>query len=265
MPETPTLDPEPQMVRIPEGWFLMGSDVCKPSEGGGRVEPGKGDEKRRQPGQDNERPVHRVWVDAFEFAACQVTNADYAKFLAATGHRKPLHWDNPDFSHPEQPVVAPSWFDAVAYCEWLSALTHKQYRLPTEAEWERAARGGLEQKLYPWGGEPLESLSNYASRWKTAPERVGRAERNAYGLFDIGANVHEWCSDWFDAGYYRVSPDRNPRGPTEGKRKSSRGGSWRHQTKVSRCAARSSIPPEFQYADYGFRVARPVTAKPPIE
>jgi sulfatase modifying factor 1 len=236
---------EPDMVRIPEGWFLMGSDAG-------------------QPGQDNERPVHRVWVDAFELAACQVTNAFYAKFLAASGHgkvsRKPLHWDDPIFSHPEQPVVAPSWFDAVAYCEWLNALTHKHYRLPTEAEWERAARGGAEQKLYPWGDTPLESLENYASRWKTAPERVGQAEKNAYGLFDIGANVHEWCSDWFDADYYRVSPDRNPHGPAGGKRKSSRGGSWRHQTKVSRCAARASIPPEFQYADYGFRVARDIQA-----
>jgi sulfatase modifying factor 1 len=171
-----------------------------------------------------------------------------------------LHWDDPDFSHPEQPVVAPSWFDAVAYCEWLSALTHRRYRLPTEAEWERAARGGAEQKLYPWGDEPLESLADYASRWKTAPERVGRAERNAYGLFDIGANVHEWCADWFDADYYRVSPERNPQGPAEGTRRASRGGSWRHQTKVSRCAARSSIPPEFQYADYGFRVARDIQA-----
>jgi sulfatase modifying factor 1 len=239
------------MIRIPEGWFLMGSDADHPA-------------------QENERPAHRVWIDAFELAAHQVTNADYAKFLAATGHRqgnrKPLHWDDPNFSHPEQPVVAPSWFDAVAYCEWLSAQSAKQtgkqtgkrYRLPTEAEWERAARGGAEQKLYPWGDEPLESLPNYASRWKTAPERVGHAEKNAYGLFDIGANVHEWCSDWFDPDYYRVSPDRNPQGPPEGKRKSSRGGSWRHQLKVSRCAARASIPPEFQYADYGFRVAREI-------
>ena len=191
----PTECIEPEMVRIPEGWFLMGSD---PS----------------QPAQDNERPTHRVWIDAFELAACQVTNADYAKFLSGgTGHPKPLHWDDPNFSHPEQPVVAPSWFDAVAYCEWLSALTQRHYRLPTEAEWERAARGGAEQKLYPWGDAPLESVENYASRWKTAPERVGHAEKNAYGLFDIGANVHEWCSDWFDPDCYRVSPDRNPQGP----------------------------------------------------
>lgn len=224
----------PRMVQIPEGWFLMGSEA----------------------GQENECPVHRVWVDAFEFAACQVTNADYARFLAATGHRKPLHWDDPLFSDPQQPVVAPSWFDAVAYCAWLGEATGRAYRLPTEAEWERAARGGMEQKTYPWGDAPLESLANYSSRWRLAPEAVGRAERNAFGLYDIGANVHEWCADWFSVDYYSNSPERNPRGPSEGARRSSRGGSWRHATKVSRCAARSSIPPEFQYADYGFRVAQ---------
>jgi formylglycine-generating enzyme len=227
---------EPRMIRIPAGWFLMGSDA----------------------GQENERPVHRVWVDEFELAACQVTNAEYGKFIAATGHREPLHWRDPVFSHPDQPVVAPSWFDAAAYCAWLSEVTRRHYRLPTEAEWERAARGGAEQKLFPWGDAPLESLANYATRWKTAPEPVGRAEQNVYGLFDIGANVHEWCSDWFDADYYRYSPEKNPQGPAEGTRRASRGGSWRHYTKVSRCAARSSIPAEFQYADYGFRLARDV-------
>jgi len=152
--------------------------------------------------------------------------------------------------------VAPSWLDAVAYCEWLSAAAGRQYRLQTEAEWERAARGGAEQKQFPWGDEPPEHLANYAARWKSGPEPVGQAERNAYGLCDIGANVHEWCADWFAAEYYGVSPERNPQGPAYGLRRSSRGGSWRHQIKVSRCAARASIPPEFQYADYGFRIAR---------
>jgi formylglycine-generating enzyme len=225
---------EPEIVRVPAGWFLMGSES----------------------GQDNERPVHRVWVDEFDLAVCQVTNADYGRFTDATAHRNPLHCDDPNLSNPEQPVVAPSWFDATDYCEWLSRETGRRYRLPTEAEWERAARGGAEQKLYPWGDEPPESLPDYASRWKTGPEPVGRAERNAYGLCDIGANVHEWCSDWFSADYYAGSPERNPQGPADGKRRASRGGSWRHYTKVSRCAARSSIPPGFQYADYGFRVAR---------
>jgi len=225
---------EPRMVTIPEGWFLMGSEA----------------------GQENERPIHRVWVDAFEMGECQLTNVEYAKFLVATKHRAPLHWDDANFSHPEQPVVAPSWFDAVAYCEWLSAASGRRYRLSTEAEWERAARGGVGQKQFPWGDEAPEHLANYSARWKNGPEPVGRAERNAYGLCDIGANVHEWCTDWFAAEYYGASPERNPQGPAQGLRRSSRGGSWRHQIKVSRCAARASIPPEFQYADYGFRVAR---------
>jgi formylglycine-generating enzyme required for sulfatase activity len=206
-------------------------------------------------GQENERPVHRVWVDAFELATCQLSNGEYAMFLVETQSHPPLHWGDSDFSHPGQPVVGVSWFDATAYCEWLSVATGHFYRLPTEAEWERASRGGAEQKLYPWGDELPDSLPNYSTRWKTGPEIVGHAEINIYGICDIGANVHEWCSDWFDAGYYGVSPERNPQGPANGTRRASRGGSWRHYTKVSRCAARSSILPEFQYADYGFRVA----------
>jgi sulfatase modifying factor 1 len=222
----------PRMVRIPAGFFLMGSET----------------------GQDNERPVHRVWVDEFALAECQATRAEYAQFLAATGYPQPPHWIDPNFSSPEQPVVAVSWVDAATYCEWITGATGCRFRLPTEAEWERAARGGAEQNQYPWGNNPPESLPNYSLRWKTGPEPVGAAERNAYGLCDIGANVHEWCADWFSADYYGRSPDRNPQGPATGTRRASRGGSWRHYTKVSRCSARSSIPPEFQYADYGFRI-----------
>ncbi|MFZ0736176.1 MAG: formylglycine-generating enzyme family protein [Candidatus Acidiferrales bacterium] len=230
--------PERRMVRIPAGSFLMGSETA----------------------QDNERPVHRVSIDAFELAACQLTNAEYALFLAATNHRPPLHANDPNFNDPEQPVAAPSWFDAVAYCDWLSRVTGWRYRLPTEAEWERAARGGVEGQLYPWGDAPPESQPDYGSRWKTGPEPVGRYAPNAYGLHDIGDNMHEWCSDWFAADYYSISPERNPQGPPSGTRRASRGGSWRHYTKISRCAARSSIPPEFQYADYGFRISRDIPA-----
>jgi formylglycine-generating enzyme len=224
----------PAMASIPEGWFEMGCDT----------------------GRDDERPAHRVWVDAFELAACQVTHAEYACFLAATKHPQPLHCDDPNFSHPQQPVVAAWWFDAVAYCDWLSKVTGHGYRLPTEAEWERAARGGVEGQLYPWGDAPLESLPDYARRWRTGPEPVGLYPPNAYGLYNMCDNVHEWCADWYDSRYYPSSPERNPQGPIEGRRRASRGGSWRHHIKVSRCAARSSIPPDFKYADYGFRVAR---------
>ena len=206
-------------------------------------------------GQDNERPVHRVWIDSFQLAARQVTNADYGRFLVATGALPPPFWRQANFDGPDLPVVAVSWFEAVKYCEWLNRETGREYRLPTEAEWERAARGGVEGRLFPWGDEPPAARPNYAVRWKLGPEPVGQYAPNGFGLYDVSENVHEWCSDWFGADYYANSPERNPRGPESGTRRASRGGSWRHHIKISRCAARSSIPPEFQYADYGFRVA----------
>ena len=230
---------EPSLVQIPAAWFLMGSSS----------------------GQDCERPIHRVWVDAFQLAATQITNAEYARFLVATGAEPPPFGHDPNFNHPKQPVTGVSWHGAVRYCEWLSSQLARAYRLPTEAEWELAARGGLEQKQFPWGDAPPQSLPDYASRWQTGPEPVARYAPNAFGLYDIGDNVHEWCSDWYDPNFYAISPERNPRGPDSGQRKASRGGSWRHQIKVARCSARSSIPPEFQYADYGFRIASDVPYK----
>jgi formylglycine-generating enzyme len=224
----------PALVRISTGWFLMGCET----------------------GQDSEKPVHRVWVDEFLLAARQVTNADYERFLRETTSLLPPFWSDPAFNHPDQPVVGVSWYEATRYCEWLSANAGGNFRLPTEAEWERAARGGREGALFPWGDAPPQSLPGYVNRWQTGPEPTGRAESNAYGLYNICDNVHEWCSDWYAPDYYAVSPERNPLGPENGERRASRGGSWRHHVKMSRCAARSSIPPEFKYADYGFRVAR---------
>lgn len=203
-------------------------------------------------GQDNERPVHRVRVDRFAIGACQVTNREYALFLQSAGHAPPPSWGHADFDDPAQPVVAVSWFDAVAYCDWLSSVSNRHVRLPSEAEWECAARGGAEQMLYPWGNDPPQSRPNYETRWLAGPETVGGSTPNAFGLYDICENVHEWCSDWYAA--YDIASDQNPRGPASGSRRISRGGSWRHQVKVTRCAARSSIPPSFRYADYGFRV-----------
>ena len=206
-------------------------------------------------GQENERPVHRVWVDGFYLGISQVTNAGYGSFLQSTGTTPPPNWNDRAFNGPEQPVVAVSWFDAVRYCEWLKEVTGGNYRLPTEAEWERAARGGMDGQPFPWGDDSPQSLPNYELKWKNGPEAVARDAPNAFGLYDMCTNVHEWCSDWYQGDYYSVSPERNPQGPPNGMRRASRGGSWRHHVKVSRCAARSSIPPGFQYADYGFRVA----------
>jgi formylglycine-generating enzyme len=224
---------EPYLVSIPGAWFLMGSAT----------------------GQDCERPIHRVWVDPFLLAATQVTNAEYERFLTSTKSVSPPFWHDANFNHPKQPVAGVSWFDADRYCQWLAAQTGRAYRLPTEAEWERAARGDLEQRDFPWGNEPPQTLPEYAIRWQTGPETVARFIPNAFGLYNMCDNVHEWCSDWYDPTYYAISPERNPRGHEQGQRKASRGGSWRHHVKISRCSARSSIPPEFQYADYGFRVA----------
>ncbi|MFZ0800758.1 MAG: SUMF1/EgtB/PvdO family nonheme iron enzyme, partial [Terriglobales bacterium] len=184
----------PKLIAIPAGWFLMGSED----------------------GQDNERPVHRVWVDDFWLAECQVTNAEYAKFVRATGAEAPPLFNDPNFNHPQQPVVAICWFEAVRYCEWLSGLHGGSYRLPTEVEWERAARGGVAGKLFPWGDAPPESLPDYAKRWRNGPEMAGCADPNGFGLRDLCANVHEWCSDWFQGDYYGSSPERNPRGPETG-------------------------------------------------
>jgi sulfatase modifying factor 1 len=209
------------LVLIPGGRFLMG----------------------QEDGRDEERPMHQVTVASFRLCRFQVTNRDFAAFRTFA------------YEDATLPATSVSWFDAVEYCRWLSAEWGIAIRLPTEAEWEFAARGGMEQKLYPWGDAPVTSRPAYGRRWLEGPEPIALSEPNGYGLFDMCENVHEWCLDWYDPGYYLVSPEENPRGPETGTRRASRGGAWRHQIKIARCAARSSIPPEFRYADYGFRVA----------
>ena len=145
------------------------------------------------------------------------------------------------------------------YCEWLHSQTARAYRLPTEAEWEHAARAASNRKHFPGVTTRRNPSPTTPRAGKPAPNPSAATPPTPSDFTTSGDNVHEWCSDWYDPNYYAISPDRNPRGPEQSpmnpQRKSSRGGSWRHQIKVSRCSARSSIPPEFQYADYGFRVA----------
>lgn len=227
---------EPECVIIPAGAFLMGSEDSESRE--------------------NERPVHQVWVATFALAIYPVTNQEYTRFVEATGHRAPKGWKEERFSHPQQPVVAVSWFEAVAYCKWLSQMTGKSYRLPTEAEREKAARGGMEGAKYPWGNDLPAWLNPYGRGDAfEQPDLVGQDPPNGYGLHNMGDLVHEWCSDWYAEDYYRISPTKNPQGPPSGERRASRGGAWRHKIKVARCAARSSIPPDRTFTDYGFRVA----------
>ncbi|RMH19076.1 MAG: formylglycine-generating enzyme family protein [Acidobacteria bacterium] len=223
-------------IDVPGGFFLMG--------GGPRA---------------NENPRHRVWVTPFRLARTPVTRAAYQRFLEATGHPAPPFWDEPAFARARMPAVGPSWHDATAYCAWLGERLGIPLRLPTEAEWECAARAGRDV-LYPWGDDPPESLPDYHRRWRQGPEPVDAyPSRHPLGFLGLGENVHEWCADYYAADYYAVSPERDPQGPASGRRRASRGGAWRHKIKVSRCAARSSIPPDRRYSDYGFRLATAAT------
>jgi formylglycine-generating enzyme required for sulfatase activity len=229
-----TIKSIPDIVIIPEGFFVMGSEI----------------------GQENERPSHRVWIDSFGIGKFPVINKEYKAFVDETPFRIPPFWSDPMFSDADQPVVGVTWHDAVAYCQWLSERTGEKFRLPTEAEWERSARGGREGAHYPWGDEPPWERPYEGYNSKTGgPERVGVNPPNDFGLYNMSEGVHEWCSDYYDSGYYHSSPEKNPQGPAFGQRRASRGGSWRHRVRFSRCAARSSLPPGFKYADYGFRVA----------
>jgi formylglycine-generating enzyme len=172
-----------------------------------------------------------------------VTRGEYARFLDEGRAPSPPWWSDPRFAREAQPVVGVTWEEAVEYCRWLSETTGGTWRLPTEAEWEHAACGGLESPRTAWGEEvpdgaipegPLE-----------APWDAGRRAPNGYGLCDIGTLVHEWCLD-------EVAPS-SPGGPS---RRASRGGSWRHAIRWTAPSARSSLPPDYRYSDYGFRVLR---------
>jgi len=216
-----------ELVVIPGGWFWMGWDAGLPGE----------------------RPRHRVWVDAFALARHPVTNQEYAHYLRATGAPPPPWWADTRFDDPEQPVVGVSWDEATRFCAWLAATGGRDCRLPTEAEWEKAARGGLEGARFPWGDTRPEPPTF------DRPPRVTATPENAYGLAALSGVCHEWCQDWESDGYYLESPEANPRGPATGTRRASRGGAWRHADPWSPVAHRSSLPPALRYSDYGFRVA----------
>ncbi len=208
-PTNPDITPGefPGMVSIPAGIFRMGSEN----------------------GEDDEKPLHEVTIDAFYMDKTEVTVAQYDKFVKATGHRKPPKWTE-QLQQLRHPVVYVSWEDAVVYATWA------RKRLPTEAEWEYAARGGntgfggKPKNKYPWGNDPSHNKANYygaegKDQWNgTSPVRS--FDPNEYGLYDMAGNVWEWCKDWYASDYYKNSPGKNPKGAATGTQRVLRGGSW---------------------------------------
>ncbi|RBQ14036.1 formylglycine-generating enzyme family protein [Spongiactinospora rosea] len=277
------------MIRLPGGSFLMGAE--------------DGDGYRA----DGEGPIRRIELRPFRIEATAVTNARFAAFVKATGYRteaegfgfsfvfagflnaenapaaQVVHaapwwravagacWKRPEgpgssiTPRQHHPVVHVSWNDARAYCEWSGT------RLPTEAEWEYAARGGLERRRYPWGDELTPGGRHLCNVWQgdfpmlntgedghlgTAPAKSFRP--NGYGLYNVVGNVWEWCADWFSADFHRTGPRENPAGPPEGTAKVMRGGSYMcHESYCNRyrVAARSSNTPDSSAGNIGFRVA----------
>ena len=180
-------------------------------------------------------PAHTAHVDAFYIDIYEITNAQYQKFISATGHREPAWWLHAEYNRPNQPVVGVSWDDAKAYCRW----TNK--RLPTEVEWEKAGRGGLEGLRYPWRGAINEHLANY-NYAIGKPMPVGNYEPNGYRLYDVIGNVAEWCADVYDTT-----------GFSSGRWRIVRGGSWSDDVPSLGCAVRDHEPPKLRYDFIGFR------------
>lgn len=269
----------PEMVFIKGGTFQMGSND----------------------GEADEKPVHTVTVNDFWMGKYEVTVAQFEKFITETGYqtdadkgdgsyfwtgstwekRAGVNWRcdaqgsvrrSGELNHP---VIHVSWNDAAEYCLWLSRKTGKSYRLPTEAEWEYAARSGGKNYKYAWGNfgpdgkkggniadEALKRALGWSGIWTgyddgyvyTAP--VGFFEPNEFGLCDMTGNVWEWCRDWYDGKYYKNSPQHNPMGPSSGNYRVLRGGSWYYNPIFVRCAYRNYYEPTFRCVSIGFRVLR---------
>ena len=265
------------MVLVPAGDFWMGSTEMEAAAAKRECES-LGESECRE-GFDRETPRRRVVLDGFHIDRFEVTNARFERFVRATSHRTTAereghglsfqqgdggwqfvkidgaHWRMPQgpssSTHPDHPVVQVSWNDADAYCRWAGKT------LPTEAQWEKAARG-TDGRRFPWG-ESWEAGRGNGGMLHHGPVPVGRFPLGAspYGVADMAGNVLEWVADWFDATYYRRLPERNPRGPDSGTQRSLRGGAW-WSVVFLRTAHRSHTEPETRADAFGFRCVRPL-------
>ena len=227
-----------QFVRILAGAFLMGIT----------------DDDTKYP---DENPQHNVTLDEYLIGKYDVTNAQYAVYAKAKG----LRWSMPQ-GKENHPVVSVSWNDAVAFCAWASQFTGRKVTLPTEAQWEKAARG-TDGRIYPWGNEaPNANLANFSMNVKDTTE-VGKyspAGDSPYGLSDMAGNVWQWIADWYSETYYASSPASNPQGPTKGQYRALRGGSWDDSSIGIRTTYRGSYFPNNRLVNFGFRVVVSVPA-----
>ena len=229
-------------IEVPEGSFLMGSDA----------------------GAADEQPAHRVSGSAFLMDRYEVTNARYAGCVNAGGcstpalassFTRPAYFGAAKFA--DYPVVHVSWSQAASFCAWAGG------RLPTEAEWERAARGTADARIYPWGGSPPDCTKANFTGCVGDTDRVGQrpAGQSPYGAFDMAGNVWEWTADWYEAGYYSRSPDQDPAGPDAGQMKVMRGGCWVSGANSLRATCRKAELPGLWAPNVGFRCVYPAAVK----
>ena len=252
----------PNLARIPAGDFLMGAPDA----------------------EEDERPVHRVYLSEFFIGRFPVTHDEYARFVRATGYPAPAIrglplvttggrdsvfremaasyvWEKeePPAGHGSHPVVLVRYDDALAYCRWLADAMGRAVRLPTEAEWEKATRGGVDGLRYPWGDDIDPSRCNYLADPSVKRQRgtrpTGTFPPNSYGLYDVIGNVWEWVSDWYSPEYYANGDVRDPRGPSSGQMRIVRGGSWvNDDVSMLRSAYRHRVPPDTYAYSVGFRI-----------
>jgi len=236
---------------------------------------------------EDEQPQHTVYLDSYWIMETEVTNAQYGKFIEADGYTtetywsadgwtwrsdnaivEPRYWEDNRFNNDLQPVVAISWYETEAYANWLSAETGLDFRLPTEAQWEKAARG-TDGDVFPWGSQWNSSYANYCEKnctqdWAdqdtddgyqyTAPVGSYPTGASPYGALDMAGNVWEWTADWYAADYYQNSPARNPQGPSSREVRVLRGGSWLDLPSYLRAAFRDRYFPDNRSSGVGFRL-----------
>lgn len=236
------LSSRPEMVFVPSGVFLRGSEEDDPMA------------------EASEKPQREIYLSDYWIGKYPVTNAQYGVFVRAAGRRPPRHWEGetPPQGEENHPVVGVSWWDAYAYCQWLSDLTGRLYRLPTEAQWEKAARG-TDGRRYPWGDRWRRGRCNSRELYNEGTTEVGAfspAGDSVYGCADMAGGVLEWVADWYRDDYYeRSSVTRDPYGPASGAVKTLRGGSWTTDRWGVRCASRYNGNRKSASSEAGFRCA----------